>query len=82
MHVVDGHFIPKGTSIMMFIYGLHHQEEFYPNPEKFDPDRFLPESHNNRDPFAYVPFGAGPRNCIGIYRIYQMLSNLFIVENL
>jgi len=65
--VVGEHTLPKGTIVNMFIYGMHHQEEYFPNAFKFDPDRFLPENQreNKRNNFAYVPFSAGPRNCIG-----------------
>ncbi|KAK5646201.1 hypothetical protein RI129_004665 [Pyrocoelia pectoralis] len=60
-----GYLIPKDTIVGVHIYSLHHNPIFYPNPEKFDPDRFLPENTKGRHPFSYIPFSAGPRNCIG-----------------
>lgn len=60
-----GYFIPKGTILQLHIFDLHRDPRIYPDPIKFDPDRFLPENYNNRHPFAYLPFSAGPRNCIG-----------------
>lgn len=57
--------IPAGTVVAPFIYGLHHHPEYWPEPERFQPERFSPEARSQRPAFAYIPFGAGPRLCIG-----------------
>ncbi|GFT27535.1 cytochrome P450 4c3 [Trichonephila clavipes] len=57
--------IPEGTICIALTHALHRDEDVFPNPEKFNPDRFLPENSLNRSPYAYIPFSAGPRNCIG-----------------
>lgn len=62
---INGISIPKGTMISIFIYGLHHQEESWEDPEAFRPERFNPENRKNRHPFSFMPFGGGPRLCIG-----------------
>lgn len=58
-------FIPKGARVIPFIYGLHHSEAHWDNPEEFDPERFTKEQMKTRHRFAHMPFGAGPRMCIG-----------------
>ncbi len=59
--------IRKGTTVNILIHGIHNDANVFPNPEKFDPDRFADSSstENERSPFAFIPFSAGSRNCIG-----------------
>lgn len=47
------------------VRAFHHDPQYFPDPEKFDPDRFSPENRKNIDPDTFLPFGSGPRNCIG-----------------
>ncbi|EGI65082.1 Cytochrome P450 4C1 [Acromyrmex echinatior] len=62
---IDNYILPKGVMITLAILLTHRNSMVWPDPLKFDPDRFLPENSKNRNPYAYVPFSAGPRNCIG-----------------
>ncbi|KAK5648494.1 hypothetical protein RI129_003386 [Pyrocoelia pectoralis] len=61
----SGYVLPKNTIVHIHIYDLHHNSTIYPDPYKFDPERFNVENSKHRHPFAYIPFSAGPRNCIG-----------------
>jgi cytochrome P450 len=62
---VGGYRIPAGTTIAVCPYVLHRNPAYWENPETFDPDRFSPERSGTRSRFAYLPFGDGPRICIG-----------------
>ncbi|KAF7281746.1 hypothetical protein GWI33_004305 [Rhynchophorus ferrugineus] len=57
--------IEKGIGVYIPIFGLHYDEKYFPNPYKFDPDRFADKSQINEDGITYLPFGAGPRTCLG-----------------
>eukprot|EP00928_Gymnodinium_smaydae_P081494 TRINITY_DN65000_c0_g1_i1.p1 TRINITY_DN65000_c0_g1~~TRINITY_DN65000_c0_g1_i1.p1 ORF type:complete len:886 (+),score=110.11 TRINITY_DN65000_c0_g1_i1:56-2659(+) len=57
--------IPAGTSFIVSTWGLHYNPNVYPNPTKFDPDRWSPENASKRSPYAWLPFSYGKRACIG-----------------
>ncbi len=62
---IDGCRIPAGTNLMALMYMCHHHPAEWPNPEEFDPERFLPGRSEGRHKLAWMPFGAGQRMCIG-----------------
>ncbi|XP_070442488.1 cytochrome P450 4F3-like isoform X1 [Equus przewalskii] len=61
----DGRIIPKGVICLISIFGTHHSPSVWPDPEVYDPFRFDPENTKETSPLAFIPFSAGPRNCIG-----------------
>lgn len=64
---VNGYFVPRGCNIIISPYTLHRKPEYFLDPEAFDPERFTPEREKQLPRYAYIPFGAGPRICIGNY---------------
>jgi cytochrome P450 len=72
--------IPRGSTVIVFIYGAHHSPRYWENPESFDPERFAKANEKLHKPFTYLPFGAGPRGCIGgNYAMLQMLMVLSVL---
>ena len=62
---INGVFIPGGVRVMPFPYATHRHPDFWPDPERFDPDRWTPEAEAARNPYAFHPFAAGKRICLG-----------------
>jgi len=62
---VGGYDLPPRTNAVVVPWALHRLPQLWPEPERFDPDRFLPEVEAKRHRYAYLPFGAGPRVCLG-----------------
>lgn len=62
---IEGVPLRPGTIVLVSPYVVHHHPELWPDPERFDPDRFLPAATRERDRLTWMPFGAGPRSCVG-----------------
>lgn len=75
---LSGYNVPADTSLGIQIYALHHNEEFFADPETFKPERFEADQIIGRNPFAYVPFSAGPRNCIGT-TLHKSIDLIYIL---
>src|ERR1700734_1960582 len=72
--------IPSGSTVIVYVYGAHHASRYWQNPENFDTERFTKANDKLRTPFTFLPFGGGPRGCIG--GNYAMLQILMILSDL
>ena len=78
--VLGGFEVPGGTDVLFSPYLLHRHPRYWKEPEAFRPERFDAEQESERPRFAYMPFAAGPRHCIGeTFALYEMLMHLYKV---
>ncbi|XP_046365712.1 cytochrome P450 3A8-like isoform X2 [Haliotis rufescens] len=75
---INGYHIPAGMPVIIPVYAVQHDPEFWADPEKFDPDRFLPENKHELHEYMWMPFGVGPRNCLGM-RLALLEAKMAIV---
>ncbi|XP_030221068.1 thromboxane-A synthase isoform X1 [Gadus morhua] len=76
---ISGQPLPKGATVEFSIGFLHYDPEYWPEPHRFIPERFTAEARANRHPFVYLPFGAGPRSCVGV-RLAQLEVKMALVN--
>ncbi|XP_060696805.1 cytochrome P450 3A21-like isoform X1 [Hemiscyllium ocellatum] len=76
---LNGVTVPKGTVVMVPAYVLHHDPKYWPEPEEFRPERFSKENRESRNPNIFLPFGVGPRNCIGM-RFAQLMMKMALAS--
>lgn len=76
----DGRSIPSGTIIGIVSRACHMDPKHWPDPDRFDPERFSTEASKGRHPYAFIPFSAGPRNCIGQnFAMNEMKSSVALI---
>ncbi|MEV6304190.1 cytochrome P450 [Actinoplanes sp. NPDC051861] len=77
---IGGYAVPAGADVLICPFTLHRHPAFWSRPEEFDPERFDPDAPNNRPRYAYIPFGAGPRFCVGNH--LGLMEAVFVIAML
>lgn len=77
---VGGYHVPAGTDVLICPYTMHRHPRYWPEPEKFDPERFAEDAPKDRPRYAHIPFGAGPRFCVGNH--LGMIEATFVISAL
>ncbi|MDQ3790987.1 MAG: cytochrome P450, partial [Actinomycetota bacterium] len=77
---VGGYHVPAGAEVLICPYTLHRHPRYWADPERFDPERFDPDTPSDRPRYAHIPFGAGPRFCVGNH--LGMMEATFIISTL
>ncbi|KAF6029391.1 CYP3A4 [Bugula neritina] len=73
--------IPKGMAVDMLVYNIHHDSDYWKDPEIFNPDRFAPENQTDIQQYAFLPFGSGSRKCIAS-RLALLEMKVVIIKSL
>lgn len=76
---IGGYHVPAGADVVIVPYTMHRHPQLWPDPERFDPERFDPSRTSNRPNYAYIPFGAGPRFCVGNH--LGMMEAVFVLSS-
>ena len=78
--VLGEYLLPKDSVLLLNVYGIHHNEMYWEKPDEFSPERFNAENMKNQNPYSYIPFGIGPRLCIG--QPFAMMLMQIVVSRL
>lgn len=72
--VIGGVELKKDQMVQVSTYAVHMDPEYFPDPKRWNPERFMPENKDKLVPYTYLPFGTGPRNCVGMRFAYQEIK--------